>query len=223
VPTLTQSVPELGQLVRVRDRHWVVARVENSALGLNLYAMSGEARQSLVALSSVDDDALEDELEVIWELETDRDVLVRRTLPTPVAERLDDPQRLDAFLDAVRWGAVASADARTLQAPFRSGITNEDFQLDPVVRPLEMPRVNLLVADDVGLDKTIEPGWSRKSCFFVIVRAPDLFFSRRRFVGSGKARCSMGWAWRLRSSTVSVRRFRRERGSAKMSFVTFRG
>lgn len=47
---------------------------------------------------------------------------------------------------------------RTIQAPFRSGIDIEDYQLDPVVRAIQMPRVNLLVADDVGLGKTIEAG-----------------------------------------------------------------
>ena len=58
----------------------------------------------------------------------------------------------------MRWGAIASADKTVLQAPFRSGIQIEDYQLDPVVRALSMPRTNLLIADDVGLGKTIEAG-----------------------------------------------------------------
>jgi len=58
----------------------------------------------------------------------------------------------------VRWGAATNADRGFLQAPFRSGVSIEDFQLDPLVRAIDMARVNLLIADDVGLGKTIEAG-----------------------------------------------------------------
>jgi len=47
---------------------------------------------------------------------------------------------------------------KAIQAPFRSGVDLEDYQLDPVARAVQMPRANLLIADDVGLGKTIEAG-----------------------------------------------------------------
>jgi SNF2 family DNA or RNA helicase len=147
-----QITPEVGQLVIVRKRPFVVTEIIPSAA-----ASVTTGAQRLVKLSSVEDDGLGEELQVIWELEPGTTVHHEKsTLPDPVS--FDHPTRLQAFLDAVRWGAVSQADDRALQSPFRSGIEVDEYQLDPVVRALSMPRVNLLIADDVGLGKTIEAG-----------------------------------------------------------------
>jgi hypothetical protein len=113
-------------------------------------------RQHLISLSSVEDDALGEELQVLWELEPGVRAIEKTPLPEPMG--FDTPQRLDTFLNAVRWGAASSADVKAIQAPFRSGIELEDYQLDPVALAIQMPRANLLIADDVGLGKTIEAG-----------------------------------------------------------------
>ncbi|WP_317931939.1 DISARM system SNF2-like helicase DrmD [Halioxenophilus sp. WMMB6] len=143
--------PEPGQLVEVRRRQWIVADIQRSQSISNF-----TNKQHYVTLSSIDEDGLGEELEVVWEIEPGAHVIERKGLPSITG--FDAPERLDAFLDAVRWGAATNADRGFLQAPFRSGVSIEDFQLDPLVRAIDLARANLLIADDVGLGKTIEAG-----------------------------------------------------------------
>jgi superfamily II DNA or RNA helicase len=140
------DLPTIGALVAVRGQKWVVSDVEVAE------------SNTLVNLQSVEDGRYGDTIEVIWEVERGRRVLPSGSLPEVTERGFDPPERLAAFLDAVRWSAVTSADVKTLQAPFRSGVAIEDYQLEPVSRAVNAPRVNLLLADDVGLGKTIEAG-----------------------------------------------------------------
>ena len=68
--------------------------------------------QHLVTLQSIEDDALGEELQVIWEVEPGVNVVEVSALPAPTG--FDTPQRFDAFLDAVRWGTVASTHVKAL-------------------------------------------------------------------------------------------------------------
>src|SRR6266576_2394256 len=97
-----KSCPEIGQLVVVRKRPFVVTEIVPSASGLRL---NGAQATHLIKLSSVEDDGIGEELEVIWEIEPGTAVKEKSTLPEPAS--FDHPKRLQAFLDAVRWGAVS--------------------------------------------------------------------------------------------------------------------
>lgn len=213
VVTTALDLPAVGQLVRVRGRHWVVTDVAPTAIPFDVTVATVGEGQTMVTLSSVDDDGLGDELRVLWELEAGRKVLEAATLPDLSQGRYDDPATLGAFLDALRWGAVTNAETTVLQAPFRAGIAIEDYQLEPVIRALTMPRVNLLVADDVGLGKTIEAG--------LVIQELLLRHRARRVMVVCPASLTVKWQQEMANrfgldfhivDSEEVRRVRRERG-----------
>src|SRR5215831_17896877 len=136
--SVAPSPPKQGQIVNVRSHNWMVTDVSTSTLPPDRLQIGLEPPQHLVTLSSVEDDGLGEELQVIWEIEPGAKTIEKVALPAPTG--FDDPARLDAFLDAVRWGASSAADVKSVQSPFRSGIDIEDYQLDPVVRAVQMPR-----------------------------------------------------------------------------------
>lgn len=152
-------VPDVGGVVEVRGSTWAVTDVREQGLSRSPADESYGRLQHVVSLQSLEEDRMGDELSVIWELEVGQTVVPSRDLPNVInADSFDDPNRLGAFVDAMRWGAVTSADAKRFQAPFRTGANLEPYQLEPLRRALSSPRTNLLLADDVGLGKTIEAG-----------------------------------------------------------------
>ena len=76
-------------------------------------------------LHDIDEDALDESLSVVWELEPGARILEKAGFPR--IDRADSSEQLEAFLDAVRWGAATSADRLLLQAPFRSGVEIQEY------------------------------------------------------------------------------------------------
>lgn len=178
VPTL----PEAGQVVEVRGSTWAVSNVQVQGLPRSPADEAFAHLSHVVDLQSLDEGSLGAQLSVVWELEVGHTVTPAQGLPGLIhADGFDEPETLAGFIDAMRWGAVTSADPNRYQAPFWSGVNVEAYQLEPLRRALGAPRANLLLADDVGLGKTIEAGLVIQELFLrhrartaVIVCPPSL-------------------------------------------------
>lgn len=141
-------IPESGQIVKVRNQTFLVQDVHPYA---NL-----EATFHKVTLESLEDHRLGTSLEVIWELEVSP--RVEDVISFPDLSAWDPPERLASLLLSLKWTEASVFANDSFTAPFRGAIEIEPYQLEPVARVLAMPRVFLLLADDVGLGKTVEAG-----------------------------------------------------------------
>jgi SNF2-related domain len=164
---LPKRTPEVGELIHVRARRWLVEQVTVA-----------NRTSAIVHLACADDDAQGEELDVLWDYEPDRRSLDEERWDHVAARGFDDPRHFAAFLNTLRWNTVTATDANLFQSPFRAGITIDAYQMEPLRKALRLPRVNLFIADDTGLGKTIEAGLIarelllRKKAKTIVVAAP---------------------------------------------------
>ena len=147
LPGADVIVPKRGQVVRVRTRTWLVEGIESSS-----------GCGTLLSLACLDDDAQGQKLEVVWELELDPQILDSEAWQSIGQRGFDQPRHFAAYVHTLRWNCVTATDPKLFQSPFRAGIRIDAYHLEPRRKALLLPRVNLVIADDVGLGKTIEAG-----------------------------------------------------------------
>ena len=165
---LPERPHRVGELVEVRSRRWLVETVEDVAPPV----------YPRVGLACADDDAQGQTLEVYRDFEIDRRILEQEAWSSIGARGFDSPRHFSAFLHTLRWNCVTATDPNLFQSPFRAGIKIDAYQMEPLRKALRMPRVNLFIADDTGLGKTIEAGLIarelllRKKARTMVVAAP---------------------------------------------------
>ncbi len=121
------SIPEAGEIVRVRSRQFVVEDV---------VLPPEPSHQTLVRLSCLDDDAQGEPLEILWEREVDAESVNETSWNLVGKKGFDQPRLFSAYLHALRWNCVISTNPRLFQSPFRAGIEVMAYQLEPLRKAL---------------------------------------------------------------------------------------
>ncbi|MDW7711191.1 MAG: DISARM system SNF2-like helicase DrmD [Deferrisomatales bacterium] len=155
---MTSGNPREGMMAVVRNRRAMI-------MGVQPFDADESGRYHLVEVEYADGTGVETD-EVLWEVEPGTEVLEPSALPRVEHTAPMEPREFDAMVRASRWSALTPSlpfsglddDRPPLAAPLYGAIYPEAYQLVPVLRALEMPRVALMLADAVGLGKTIQAG-----------------------------------------------------------------
>lgn len=152
------KIPTVGQMVILRGRPAIVKDITPSKNSTNIELFHAVDVQYIDGWMHPEKDI------VIWERENEAKTVPGNMMPKIDNENFlpDEPEKLKAFINSYKWSSVARINSTSenvnLTAPWQSSVQIEDYQLYPVLKSLAMPRVSLLLADDVGLGKTIEAG-----------------------------------------------------------------
>ena len=211
-PSAGKPAPEPGQIAFVRQRRYLVEGVAEP---------DGEGEATLVHLSCLDDDAQGQPLAVLWEHELDARILEDDGWRAVAGKGFDEPALFAAYLRTLSWNCVTATDPNLFQAPFRAGIRIDAYQLEPLWKALRLPRVNLFIADDVGLGKTIEAGLIARELLLrrrvdrIVVACPPSMLEQWR----DEMEARFGLTFTI-LDRAHVARMRRERGFAVNPWTT---
>lgn len=158
-PAQDSVTPQVGMLATLRNRRGIVSGVD---------AFDGaDGRLHLVTVEYVDHDG-ESEERILWETEPGARLITPAALPDVGNQPPMKQSEFDALVRATRWSAISPfvdpdgpngpLDKFPLSAPLHGAIQVEDYQMLPLVKAMQMPRIALMIADDVGLGKTVEAG-----------------------------------------------------------------
>ena len=209
---LPERPPQVGELVQVRTRRWLVEDV---------IASDRPEESSRVELACADDDAQGQTLTVFWDYEIDRRILEDEGWADLAAKGFDSPRWFAAFYNTLRWNCSTATDPNLFQAPFRAGITIDAYQMEPLRKALRLPRVNLFIADDTGLGKTIEAALIvrelllRRKAKVIVVATPPSVLEQWK----GELEERFGLVFEILDRAY-VSRMRRERGFGVNPWLT---
>ncbi len=133
-----------GARIVVRDAEWLVRRVDRTSTG-------GQALK-VIGISELVKDK-----EAIFLTEIDKNIEVLDPVDTKLVQDTSSSYQASLLYMASLLRQKAPTDEK-LYIGYNAAMDQVPFQLDPAIQALEQPRQRILIADAVGLGKTLEAG-----------------------------------------------------------------